>query len=146
MVILAVMIMAAGSSCERKPDTSGRENAKLLYSQSVNLIHLYLDSVTNCRDSAAVAELNDNFVESVARLNFRFPPNTDLHLTENENEILAKMTSRFAGLSRLRLKKLAGHPADSLRRDSSKMTTKTNVKKVIPSPPASRNVNSQNED
>lgn len=115
----ACLLVFTGA-CSRNVDNSGRENARLLYDESVRLIHVYLDSIVNTRDSTEVALLNNNFVESVARLNFRYPANTDLHLTELENEILAKMTARFAGLGKKRLRELKGHPAtpDPIRKDS----------------------------
>ena len=153
---LVACIMTLSAGCTPKPDMSGRENARLLYDASVKLIHVYLASIANTPDSAAVATINNNFVEAVAKLNFKYPANTDLHMTEMENEILAKMTARFAGLSAKRLKDLKGHPngmqADSLRNDSLKNAT-TKEKSVKPSSrkptagqPASRSENSQTED
>ena len=149
---LVACIMTLSAGCTPKPDMSGRENARLLYDASVKLIHVYLDSIANTPDSAAVATINNNFVEAVAKLNFKYPANTDLHMTEMENEILAKMTARFAGLSAKRLKDLKGHPngmqADSLLKNATtkEKSVKPSSRKPTAGQPASRSENSQTED
>lgn len=66
-----------------------------LFQKSMRLIELYTDSMKNVSDSATYRRLRDGFDDKLSKVNFQFPADTDLHLTQEENDSLMKMLDKF---------------------------------------------------
>ena len=67
--------------------------AQQLFQKSVRLIELYTDSMKNVSDSATYRRLRDSFDDKLSKVNFQFPADTDLHLTQEENDSFVKMVN-----------------------------------------------------
>lgn len=69
--------------------------AEQLFIKSVKLITAYTDSIGNTTDSTAFNRMRNEFDEKLAKVNFQFPPDTDLSLTEEENDSLVRLLEKL---------------------------------------------------
>ena len=92
---LSLVGLFAFSACkERRADPLEGE-ARKLFARSSAMIRAYTDSMAAVRDSASWARLDHDFDRRLARLNFEFPADTDLRMTEGENDTLSSLTHRY---------------------------------------------------
>lgn len=118
-VIFALVIFSF-SQCTSKPDNTKRLQARALYTESVRMIKHFSDSMRSASDSARVEELAERFMHDLTALNFKFPTDTDLEMSEGENDTLINLTERYILLRDSMLHAFA-HPvelSDSLPVDS----------------------------
>ncbi len=113
---ISLLILCA---CQKPVDNTKRLNASDLYSKSVKLIRLYTDSFANAKDSATLLDLNDRFSSALTALNFKYPSETCLEISEGQNDTLTNLTEKIISL-RDSLLYLYAHPVetDSLTMDS----------------------------
>ncbi len=106
-------------ACKKPMDNSKRIQASELYQKSVRLIRLYTDSFENAQDSATLLNLNERFTSSLTALNFKYPSETCLEISEGENDTLTNLTEKIISV-RDSLLYLYAHPviSDSLSSDS----------------------------
>lgn len=126
--IIAMCILATSSlsSCKGNKDQNNHDAAGQLFMKSMYLTEEYIDSIRNASDSAAVNRIFENFNLKLTTVNYQFPPDTDLELSEEENDSLIRMFTRLDAIIDKKLKSFAGIsdndsiPADSinLRKDS----------------------------
>lgn len=116
---LSLLLNSCGSAeNQEKPDTSD-----LLFLKSVALIKQYTDSINNCSDSLSLQYLIRNFDNKITALNFEFPPDTDLGMSEEENDSLITLFKQMKSLVNRRDSVIMNRiPVDSLtiisKRDS----------------------------
>lgn len=137
---LALAIAAGSMSCSGDSHKRRGDEVSSLYSHSVSLIKSYTDSMKLATDSARVNALAENLEIRLTSLNFKYPADTDLLMTEGENDTLAMMVSKFVKLKKERLYQFA-HPI--VRSDSD--SVKNALKVVSPAVSPSHNVGSQNQ-
>ncbi len=130
---LPVLLPIALSACTAKDNSHDHDMAAQLFDKSVALLNTYIDSLKVAPDSTEVERLMIHYDVKIASLNFEFPANTDLNLTEEENDSLIRMTQRMVRIRHER-DSLFAHRNDSipLRKD-----TVTQGKGPIPQPKAS---------
>lgn len=97
-VAAACLIMLA--SCHVEQNDSGKGMAHQLFAKSVSLVKVYTDSIGSVNDSASFNRMREDFDEKMAKINFQFPPDTDLNMTEEENDSLIKMLDRLVKIIR----------------------------------------------
>lgn len=120
MVIAGILLTATVFSCSSGMETTHARSATELYNNSVKLIKNYTDSLLLARDSVRVNTLADNLNEELTTLNFKYSPNSDILLSEGENDTLAYMVEKFVKLKNEQLYGFA-HPivrSDSLSSDT----------------------------
>lgn len=116
---IAVMMILAAGGCGRRADNTARKNARDLYLKSSKLLRAYADSMEAAKDSATLLALEARLNDSMTRLNFEYPTETDLEISEGENDTLVNLTSRCV-LLRDSMLYVYAHPAmetDSLAAD-----------------------------
>lgn len=113
------LAMTAGG-CRQKSGDRKRPDAKLLYKESVELGKRYIDSINAAPDSATVERLRDAYDEEATKINYSYPPDTYLSISESENEVLARITSNLLATIHNRQRALGARPqaADSISADS----------------------------
>ena len=101
-IIKAIYVAALGfgsllpfSSCGNVKTDNGEAMADQLFEKSANVIKGYTDSFANVADSATLRRLKDGFNEKMSKINFQFPADTDLKLSEEENDSLIRLIDRL---------------------------------------------------
>lgn len=82
-------------SCRHHSNSEVTDAADMLFKKSQSLVLSYIDSMSQAPDSASFHTLIRNFDNKMTALNYEFPPDTDLALSEEQNNILIKLYSRF---------------------------------------------------
>lgn len=103
-ILIAAIILSAGCNSHKKTDY--RPQARELYKESVALAKLYIDSIDNAPDSARLHHMMTHYDEKVMKLNYSYPPDTYLHMSESENEVLSRLTAHIVKSYNMRLEKL----------------------------------------
>lgn len=104
------------SGCSHKTENYNEVAARQLFDKSVKLIELYTDSVRISTDSVMLKRLSAEFSDRMSKINFQFPADTDLHLSEQENDSIIKAMDKLVAEVKKREKQLAAknEAADSL--------------------------------
>lgn len=74
--------------CSQKEEIQQVDDSDILYSETRKLVREYTDSINLAVDSLAAKSAFSNFNAKLDSLNFSVAPNTDLLLTEGENDTL----------------------------------------------------------
>lgn len=120
--LLAIcLILTAG--CRNRPPVDLGDAAQSLYERSVLMTRAYIDSMRHTNDSAAWERLSKAYDDRMARLNFEYPADTDLYMSEGQNDTMYIMTQAFAHARRLAWRRIT-HPDDTVRQsaDSAALT------------------------
>lgn len=99
-IAAATTLLIAG--CSEKNNSNDHAMASQLFQKSANLIQLYTDSVKNSTDSAMLKRMSVEFDERIAKINFQFPSDIDLQLTEEENDSLIKLMDKLVAEFRIK--------------------------------------------
>lgn len=126
----AIMIVLMCLSCSRRHEPISHEDAGKMFEKSINLLILYTDSISNAADSTQVEGLLNAYEYKINAINFEFPPDTDLRLTEEENDSLIKMTDRLVAARKERLKHFSQPPVINVS-DSVSITDTISHQQVI---------------
>ena len=102
-------------SCNNKEKKINYEEAMSLYEKSIVLYNSYIDSVSQATDSTEYFRLLNNFDEIFTKLNYEFTADTDLLLSEEENDSLISLSKRYSEIRYMKLKKLTNK---NVERDS----------------------------
>lgn len=97
-VSVMLLVMLLPMSCKRKEENTLRQSAIELYHMSKELIEGYSDGILKCNDSISIYKTDSIFEKKMTSLNFRFPPNTSLSMSEDENDTLVRLTTRYVFL------------------------------------------------
>lgn len=116
---IALMAMTILFSCHGHNNQGNHEVARQLFMKSMYLTEEYIDSLEHAKDSAAVNRMVENFNLKITTVNYQFPPDTDLDLSEEENDSLIRMFKRIDSTVSNKLKAFAGQMTnDSIAADS----------------------------
>lgn len=117
--MLFVSAQLAMVACRSKPVVDTRDESERLFRASMTLASAYTDSITAATDSAGAQELYRRFSAKMDSLNFSVPADTDLLLTEGENDTLVNLILgvRKALTERLRCLGEKGQPTEGTEND-----------------------------
>lgn len=129
-LIMSVLLTTPG--CKHKETASLREHARNLYHQTALLTLGYTDSILNAKDSTSLLALAARYEDRLVRVNFSVPANTDLEVSESENDTLAMLAARYVEVRDSMLYRFAHPltPADSLSDSIPAPTAMTTVQKA----------------
>ena len=80
----------------------------------------YIDSIAVAKDSSSIYSLLSRYETRLAKINMDAPPQTDLKITEGNNDTLMQLANSLRTLSHIRLNSLSHRdslysvPADTL--------------------------------
>lgn len=117
---LYVMLLIILAACTEKKTDPARIAARSLYQKSESILSKYTDSVKNARDSSSLLGIMDRLDLALTECEFTYPPETDLKMSEGENDTLANLAMRISFL-RDSLLYVYAHPVvptDSIPADS----------------------------
>lgn len=133
MILMVSMLMVM--SCRNGDNADDRTEARELFRQLSELNRSFTSSVASAPDSAAWAKITLAYEDSLAKINFRFPPDTDLEMSQGENDTLFSLTSAYIAARDTRIHEIL-HPKvhmDSIAHPDS-LTVEDNLSKRISVP------------
>lgn len=120
MFLLVMTILASCSSEKQKKDRRGADD---MFGKISALVSDYTLKVSEAKDSASWAEACSEFEDKLDKINFSYPPDTDILLTEGQNDTIQSLIKEYVKARNLRIHELL-HPiietdtiADSLAID-----------------------------
>ena len=118
-VVLLVSALLSVVACQPKPVVEMGDESERLFRDSTSLASTYADSITAAADSAEAQEIYRRFGAKMDSLNFSVPADTDLLLTEGENDTLVNLILgvRKALTERLRCLGEKGQPTEGTEND-----------------------------
>lgn len=115
-------------SCKNSDKKENSSEGSMLFQKSVAIYKTYTDSLVIVNDSSSFFRLLDEFDRKLTQLNYEFPPDTDLLMTEDESDSLIKLAKTYTSIREKRNTEFQNsnfHTVDSLN-DSI-------VKNILPS-------------
>ena len=104
--ITSLIISCLLMGCQKKVQNSDNEEKDRLYSSSILLIEEFSNKIKNIKDSLELDSLIENFDKKITDINFKFPPMTDLKMTEEENDSIILLMNKMVELKNQKLKEL----------------------------------------
>lgn len=87
-------------SCSMKEEkTTATNPGNALFNEQKALLTAYIDSLKHLPDSVNVESLMERYQELVLAINMKYPADTDLSLSEGQNEALYKLTDKLIKLA-----------------------------------------------
>lgn len=101
-VLLSFFFFFLGSCKEKEVDKS-QEDARKLFDESATTIKSFINALKTSSDSLMIDSLMKAFDKKMVDTNFSFPPETDLKMTEQENDSLYKLMLDLQNLKKDKL-------------------------------------------
>lgn len=93
--VFLTLLAIISSSCKREEKDSLSDTSQMLFQKSEQLLRVYIDSIKNAKDSLALNNIIKNFDGKITNLNYDFPPDTDLGMSEEENDSLITLYKKL---------------------------------------------------
>ena len=91
--LLAVVWIAAG--CSKENSRKDRSEASAMFQRIYALTGSYTKKLSEAPDSADWAQMCREFEDSLDKINFSYPPDTDLLLTEGQNDSIHALLEEY---------------------------------------------------
>lgn len=114
LLTLSLAGIIVSSGCKKEFSDNRKIDATNLYTKSLLLIQNYIDSLENSNDSVEVKRIAEKFDSKFTALNYEFPPETDLKMTEESNDSIQKMLLLLVETRKKKLRDLGHISADSI--------------------------------
>lgn len=116
----AVALLFGIAACGSREKVKDRSDAGSLYQQILSLTEEYTKKISAAGDSASWAILCAEYEDRLDKVNFSFPSDTDLLLTEGQNDTITDLIMDFIKIRDERIESIM-HPVvvgDSISQDS----------------------------
>jgi hypothetical protein len=102
-LVIVSLIMVIGVGCSHDDDSSAKLKADDLFIKSCKLTESYCNKLKHAPDSASVAAIMEEYRERITKLNLQYPQDTDVLLTEGQNDTLVMLTNKLLTIRNQRL-------------------------------------------
>lgn len=102
------------NACTKQTTSQDKDISSQLFDKCVEITEAYIDSIQHAPDSATINRMASHFDEKMTSLIYQFPANTDLLLSEEENDSLIRMHKRLVSTEVSRLASLYKSTTDSI--------------------------------
>lgn len=82
-------------SCGSEKKVKDRSAARKMFAEITSLTKSYTSRLENAGDSATWAKICTQYEDSLVKINFSYPPDTDLLLSEGQNDTIATLTRGY---------------------------------------------------
>ena len=103
IVMTCFIMLAFLSACKKKEDITQYDEARYLFDESTKLIQTVTADIAVATDSISIDSLSKVFEKKIVEINFSYPPQTDLKLTEQENDSIYKLMQTMLALKEEKL-------------------------------------------
>lgn len=111
VIFLSTIVMV---SCGKKQETEDYTEAAQLFENSATLLTDFTNQIRMSKDSLIVDSLSELLDKRLTEINFSVPPQTDLKLSEQDNDSLYVLMKNFRSAKKLRLEELSRITVDSV--------------------------------
>lgn len=120
LIIVAVVVAISATGCGGGKKVRDRAEAHELFEAVTSLTKSYTARVEAAPDSAIWAMLCEEYEDSLDKVNFSFPPDTDLMLTEGQNDTITSLMGAYIKARDERIHSILYpvEPSDSIPTDS----------------------------
>ena len=101
---VAAACVAVLAGCSGSESDPREKEAAMLYQRLCKVTRLYTDSIGAASDSAQINALFERYEKEFDRISFDVSPDTDIFLTEGENDTISMLQSRLLNKRLQRLK------------------------------------------
>lgn len=118
--IIAFLTMICAFGCTTEKKNKDRREASDMFNRICKLTKEYTEKLTNAQDSSAWASLCTEFEDKLDKVSFSYSPDTDLLLTEGQNDTIHSLMLEYIKTRNERIHEIL-HPIaelDSLSVDS----------------------------
>ena len=119
-VISLLNVMVFASCVNNDEENKNLLLPRQLFSQSAEILNDEIKNIFNMRDSLEVDSLHEALEKKLVDINFSYPPETDLLLTEQENDSLFKLLSLFRNIKEEKLKEFHINKTDTIENEIEK--------------------------
>lgn len=106
---LAFVVIVAASGCRKENKVKDRTEATEMFSRIVALTEEYTAKIAAVPDSTEWSAMGKEFEEKLDKINFSYPPDTDLLMTEGQNDTITALMSEYVTARDRRIRSLL-HP------------------------------------
>lgn len=97
------------SACSREKSTKDRSQADEMFARICRLTKEYTERLDAAPDSADWASMCSEFEEKLDKISFSYPPDTDLLLTEGQNDTIHSLIQDYVKVRESRIHEIL-HP------------------------------------
>lgn len=108
-IALSVAALGCIASCAQEKKNKDRSDAHDLFAHITSLTRSYINKIEAAEDSAAWARVSLEYEDSLDKVNFSYPADTDLLLSEGQNDTIVRLTRDYLRARDARLHKIL-HP------------------------------------
>ncbi len=139
-VAALIAVASIFASCSKETKHKDRSNANEMYERICKLTKEYTEKVADSPDSASWAATCVEFEDKLDKVNFSYPPDTDLLLTEGQNDTIYSLMTAYLEARDGRIHRIL-HPVietDTLSVSDSVMILESEAERAISQANASR--------
>ena len=93
--ICTLSLLPCFTFCAEKNKEVKERASTLLFSEISQLYKTYTDSVETSNSIEEINFYKENFEKKITDINYSYPPNTDLEMTEEENDSIIKLNKKY---------------------------------------------------
>lgn len=94
-IMAGVAAVVAATACSGGKATKDRSGAVRMFFETASLIENHTGRVAEAPDSATWANVCLQFEDSLEKINFSYPADTDLLLSEGQNDTIARLLKAY---------------------------------------------------
>lgn len=96
--IAILMVLTYG--CSKSNEQSSSDDASRMYNELKKLVISSTDSLKSASDSTSVATAVENYEKLLTKIIMHYPAQTDMRLSQGQQDTLAQLTEKFVSLHR----------------------------------------------
>lgn len=116
LACLTSMLLIVGG-CSNPKTIDNKSESDKMFIELKELLMLYSDSLKNASDSASITNIVDRYESEQTKTIYKYPAESDLQLTQGQQDTIASLTENFVAIKRLKYSNLL-HGNDSIATDS----------------------------
>ena len=116
LACLTSMLLVVGG-CSNPKTIDNKSESDKMFIELKELLMLYSDSLKNASDSASITNIVDRYESELTKTIYKYPAESDLQLTQGQQDTIASLTDNFVAIKRLKYSNLL-HGNDSIATDS----------------------------
>lgn len=114
--VLTFLLLIIGS-CSNPKTIDNKSESDKMFIELKELLLIYSDSLKNVSDSASITNIVNHYESELTKTIYKYPAESDMQLTQGQQDTIASLTENFVSLKRMKYAKLLQNN-DSIAKDS----------------------------